>query len=160
LREALAGTPVPPDAVQLVETPDREAAAAMMKATGLIDVLIPRGGRELIRRVVATASVPVIETGAGVCHTYVDQHADLAQALGSVVNAKVQRPSVGNAMDARLVREGVAGRFLPAGADALGGRGGERRGGPGARAVVPAMRPAAEDDWRAGYLDLILAVRV
>lgn len=160
LREALAGTPVPPDAVQLVETPDREAAAAMMKATGLIDVLIPRGGRELIRRVVATASVPVIETGAGVCHTYVDEHADLEQALAIVVNAKVQRPSVCNAMETLLVHQAVAGRFLPVAADALAGRGVELRGCPAARAVVPAMKPAAEDDWRAEYLDLILAVRV
>lgn len=160
LQHALAETAVPPDAVQLVATPERDAAAAMMRATGLIDVLIPRGGPELIRSVVETATVPVIETGAGNCHTYVDEDADLDQALSIVVNAKTQRPSVCNAMETLLVHAAAAPRFLPAAAAALAERGVTLRGCESARAIVPWMEPATEQDWREEYLDLILAVRV
>ncbi len=152
---------MPPDAVQLVDRPGREAAAAMMRATGLIDVLIPRGGPGLIRNVIETATVPVIETGAGNCHTYVDEYADLDQALAIAINAKTQRPSVCNAMETLLVHEAVALRFLPAAARALRGEG-RRAAGlcVGALAVVPSMKRAAEEDWYEEYLDLVLAVRV
>lgn len=160
LQEALAGSGLPPTAVQLVERPDREAATAMMQAVGFIDVLIPRGGPGLIRTVVETAKVPVIETGAGNCHTYVDESADLDQALKIVVNAKTQRPSVCNAMETLLVHEAVAQRFLPPAAAALTERGVHLRGCQVARSIVPAMEPATDEDWQEEYLDLILAVRV
>ena len=160
LRRALAEAGMPPDAVQLVARPGREAAAAMMRATGLIDVLIPRGGPGLIRNVIETATVPVIETGAGNCHTYVDEYADLDQALAIAINAKTQRPSVCNAMETLLVHEAVALRFLPAAARALEERGVELRGCASALAVVPSMKRAAEEDWYEEYLDLVLAVRV
>ncbi len=160
LQDALAATGLPESAVQLVDRPGRGAAQAMMEAVGLIDVLVPRGGRGLIQQVVQTARVPVIETGVGNCHTYVDETADMEQALAIVVNAKTQRPSVCNAVETLLVHEAVAPAFLPQAATALRARGVELRGCPKARAIVPDMVPATEHDWHEEYLDLILAVRV
>lgn len=160
LKQALVGVGLPAEAVQLVERPEREAATAMMQASGLIDVLIPRGGPGLIKSVIETATVPVIETGAGNCHTYVDEFADMAQALEIAVNAKVQRPSVCNAMETLLVHEAVAETFLPKVAEALREHGVELRGCERAVTLVPGMKPAVDDDWFEEYLDLVLAVRV
>jgi len=160
LAEAVASAGLPRDSVQLVDRPGHGAAQAMMEAVGLIDVLVPRGGRGLIEQVVRTARVPVIETGVGNCHTYVDEGADLDQALRIVVNAKCQRPSVCNAMETLLVHEAVAPEFLPRAAAALRERGVELRGCPRARSIVPDMTEATEQDWHEEYLDLILAVRV
>src|SRR5690606_22112677 len=157
---AIEAAGLPRASVQLVDRPGHGAAQAMMEAVGLIDVLIPRGGRGLIQQVVSTARVPVIETGVGNCHTYVDEYADLDQALAIVINAKCQRPSVCNAMETLLVHEAVAPEFLPRVAAALKARGVELRGCPAARRIVPDMVPATEQDWHEEYLDLILAVRV
>lgn len=160
LTGAIEAAGLPRASVQLVDRPGHGAAQAMMEAVGLIDVLIPRGGRGLIQQVVSTARVPVIETGVGNCHTYVDEYADLDQALAIVINAKCQRPAVCNAMETLLVHEAVAPEFLPRLAAALKARGVELRGCPAARRIVPDMVPATEQDWHEEYLDLILAVRV
>ncbi|MFS8534395.1 MAG: glutamate-5-semialdehyde dehydrogenase [Limnochordales bacterium] len=160
LTGAIEAAGLPRASVQLVDRPGHGAAQAMMEAVGLIDVLIPRGGRGLIQQVVSTARVPVIETGVGNCHTYVDEYADLDQALAIVINAKCQRPAVCNAMETLLVHEAVAPEFLPRVAAALKARGVELRGCPAARRIVPDMVPATEQDWHEEYLDLILAVRV
>src|SRR5690606_37823937 len=160
LAGAVAAAGLPAASVQLVDRTGHGAAQAMMEAVGLIDVLIPRGGRGLIERVVATARVPVIQTGVGNCHTYVDEFADLDKALAIVVNAKCQRPSVCNAMETLLVHEAIAPDFLPRAAAALREQGVELRGCPKARAIVPDMKAATEEDWHEEYLDLILAVRV
>ncbi|OUN00526.1 MAG: glutamate-5-semialdehyde dehydrogenase, partial [Firmicutes bacterium ZCTH02-B6] len=130
LAAAIEVSGLPAASVQLVDRPGHGAAQAMMEAVGFIDVLIPRGGRGLIQQVVTTARVPVIETGVGNCHTYIDESADLDQALAIVINAKCQRPSVCNAMETLLVHEAVAPHFLPQAAEALKKRGVELRGCP------------------------------
>lgn len=151
---------LPADSILLVESPDREAARDLMRAHGLVDVLIPRGGAGLIRTVVENSTVPVIETGVGNCHVYVDEGADLGMAVEIVVNAKTQRPGVCNACETMLVHSAVAESFLPEAADALGKKGVELRGDERTREILPDASVAAEDDWYAEYLDLVLAVRV
>ncbi|GAA1003392.1 MULTISPECIES: glutamate-5-semialdehyde dehydrogenase [Nocardiopsidaceae] len=166
LRDALAGTGVPQDAVQMVPGRTRESSTALMRARGLVDVLIPRGGGSLIRAVVRDSTVPVIETGEGLCHVYVDADADLAKAVAIATNAKAQRCSVCNSAETLLVHEAVADAFLPRVLDALGGAGvtvhGDRRvleaaaaHGAGADVVE-----ATEEDWATEYLSMDLAVRV
>lgn len=158
---AAAEAHLPAGAVQLVRDPSRETAAQMMRLNGYLDVLIPRGGAGLIRSVVETASVPVIETGAGVCHTYVDAAADIPMAAAIVANAKCSRPSVCNACETLLVHEEIAARALPAIAAALeAAHATELRGCPRACAILPQALPATEEDWSAEYGDYILAVRV
>lgn len=158
---AAAEEHLPAGAVQLVRDPSRETAAQMMRLSGYLDVLIPRGGAGLIRSVVETASVPVIETGAGVCHTYVDAAADIPMAAAIVANAKCSRPSVCNACETLLVHEEIAARALPAIAAALeAAHATELRGCPRACAILPQALPATEEDWSAEYGDYILAVRV
>lgn len=151
---------LPEGSIQLVSSTDRESARELMRMHGLVDVLIPRGGEGLIRTVVENASVPVIETGVGNCHVYVDEAADLDMALAIVVNAKTQRPGVCNACETVLVHESVAGAFLPMAAEALTSRGVVLRGCPATREIVRSAREAMEEDWMTEYLDLILAVRV
>lgn len=152
---------MPENAIQLVATTDREAVRELVQLEGKVDVVIPRGGEGLIRAVVEQARVPVIKHYKGVCHTYVDASADLEMALKICENAKCQRPGVCNAMETLLVHSEIAAKFLPMVAEALGKEGGvELRGDEAARAIVPSMKPAVEDDWYAEYLDLILAVRV
>ena len=167
LREAAAGAGLPEDAVQLVEaTESRADVKELMRLRGLVDVLIPRGGADLIRSVVEESTVPVIETGVGNCHVYVDETADLDAALRIVLNAKTQRPSVCNAAETLLVHEAVAGAFLPRALAALRDAGVTVHGDEAVAAygnVVPAngdVVPATEDDWYAEYLSLDLAVRV
>ncbi|MEU0241943.1 glutamate-5-semialdehyde dehydrogenase [Nocardiopsis sp. NPDC006198] len=166
LRDALAGTGVPQDAVQMVPGRTRESSTALMRARGLVDVLIPRGGGSLIRAVVRDSTVPVIETGEGLCHVYVDADADLAKAVAIATNAKAQRCSVCNSAETLLVHEAVADAFLPRVLDALGGAGvtvhGDRRvleaaaaHGAGADVVE-----ATKEDWATEYLSMDLAVRV
>ena len=158
---AAAEAHLPAGAVQLVRDPSRKTAAQMMRLNGYLDVLIPRGGAGLIRSVVETASVPVIETGAGVCHTYVDAAADIPMAAAIVANAKCSRPSVCNACETLLVHEEIAARALPAIAAALeAAHATELRGCPRACAILPQALPATEEDWSAEYGDYILAVRV
>lgn len=151
---------LPAGAVQLIEDTDRAAAEEMMRQNGLIDVLIPRGGPGLIRSVVENATVPVIETGAGNCHIFIDRSADPDMAVNIVVNAKTQRPGVCNAVETLLVHADVAEDILPRIQSALAPHGVELRGCERARAIVPAMAAATEEDWQTEYLDLILAVRV
>lgn len=160
LRQALADINLPEDAVQMVDDPSHESAQEMMNLTKYIDVLIPRGGRGLIQRVVKTATVPVIETGAGNCHIYIDQDADLEMATAITVNAKVQRPSVCNAAEKLLIHRNVAAKFLPTIAKALMKHGVQLRGDEAACQIVPEMIPASAEDWDTEYNDLIMAVKV
>lgn len=160
LRQAVTSAGVPAGAIAAVPTADRAAAVAMMQARGLLDLLIPRGGAELIRTVVEQARVPVIETGVGNCHIYLDASAPYEMAEAIVLNAKVQRPSVCNAVETLLVHAAWAKRHLPRLADRLVEHGVEIRGCPRTRRYVPQARPATEADWETEYLDLILAVRV
>jgi glutamate-5-semialdehyde dehydrogenase len=160
LREALKGAGLPPSAVQFVGTTDRDAVLDMLKLDDYIDVMIPRGGEELIRFVAGNARMPVLKHYKGVCHVYVDSDADLSMAEKICLNAKVQRPGVCNAMETLLVHEGAAASFLPRVAEALRREGVELRGCQRTRALVGDALPATEEDWYAEYLDLILAVRV
>lgn len=160
LQTALTKMDLPAQAVQLVADPSRALANEMMHLTAYLDVLIPRGGAALIQAVVNTATVPVIETGAGNCHIYVDQAADLEMAKAIVVNAKVQRPSVCNAAEKLLIHQAVAAEYLPVLAGALQAHGVALRGDEAARAIVPSMAQATEADWDAEYNDLIMAVKV
>ena len=162
LRDGLASAGLNPDAVQLVRDTSRETANAMMRLHGVIDVLIPRGGAGLIRAVVENATVPVIETGVGNCHIYVDRDADIAMAARITVNAKASRPSVCNAAETLLVHEEIAPRALPVIAEALKAAGVQLRGCERTREILadPAVLPATKEDWATEYLDYILAVRV
>ena len=160
LRAALEKKGLPADAVQLIEDTSHELAQEMMNLTDYIDVLIPRGGRGLIQRVVKTATVPVIETGAGNCHVYIDKDAALQMATDITVNAKVQRPSVCNAAEKLLIHRDVAAKFLPTIAQALIDHGVQLRGDDRARTIVPQMQAASDVDWDTEYNDLIMAVKV
>jgi glutamate-5-semialdehyde dehydrogenase len=160
LLEALEAAGLPPDAVQMIERPDRALASALLRQQDTIDLVIPRGGEALIRAVAEESRIPVIKHAKGVCHVYVDDLADLDMAEAICFNAKVQRPGVCNAMETMLVHEGVAARFLPRICRHLAEAGVELRGCEKTRRFWPAARPATEDDWYAEYLDLVLAVRV
>jgi len=151
---------LPPDTVQLIEGTDRESAKELMRMREHVDVLIPRGGAELIRTVVEESTVPVIETGVGTCHVYVDARADLDKALRILLNAKTQRPGVCNAAETLLVHQATADAFLPGAIDRLLAAGVELRGDDRSQKYSPEVKPATEEDWHAEYLDLILAVRV
>lgn len=160
LRSALEEQGLPADAVQLIRDTSHELAQEMMNLTDYINVLIPRGGQGLIQRVVKTATVPVIETGAGNCHVYIDKDADLKMATDITVNAKVQRPSVCNAAEKLLIHQDVAAKYLPTIAQALIDHGVQLRGDDRARAIVPQIQAATTEDWDTEYNDLIMAVRV
>lgn len=160
LREALADQKLPKNAVQLITDTSHDSANALMQLNDYLDVLIPRGGQGLIQRVVKTASVPVIETGAGNCHVYLDRHADFEMAKAIVVNAKVQRPSVCNAAEKLLVHQDVAAKMLPEISQALADHAVELRGDERARQIVPSMNPTTTEDWDTEYNDLIMAVKV
>ncbi|MHB1420423.1 MAG: glutamate-5-semialdehyde dehydrogenase [Bacillota bacterium] len=150
----------PAGAIQLIETTDREAVNIMLKMNQYLDVLIPRGGAGLIKTVVENATVPVIETGVGNCHVYVDEGADHDMAVDIVINAKTQRPGVCNAMETLLVHRDEAAKFLPAVAKKLLAAGVEIRGCARTQSIVPEAREATEADWAVEFLDLILAVKV
>ncbi len=160
LRTATVTTDVPLDAVQLVPGDGHEAAKHLMRARGLVDVLIPRGGAGLIRSVVEESTVPVIETGVGNCHVYVDADADLDTALEIVLNAKTQRPSVCNAAETLLVHADVADAFLPRVLPALRDAGVTVHGDDRVRSHDSEVAAATDDDWAAEYLSLDLAVGV
>lgn len=151
---------LPADGAQLVEDPDRSVLAALLPMRGHIDLCIPRGGVDLIRRVAADARMPVVEHFQGICHVYVDAGADLDMARDIVRNGKVQRPGVCNATECVLVERSVAPALLPAMAEELGKLGVELRGCPASVALVPGMTPAADADWDTEFLGLVLAVRV
>jgi glutamate-5-semialdehyde dehydrogenase len=160
LREAMTLAGLPAEAVAVIERTDREAIDAMLQAEEYIDLIIPRGGEGLIRSVAEKSRIPVIKHYKGVCHIYVDEGADVDQAVLVCVNAKVQRPGVCNAMETLLVHEKAAPEFLPAVSAPLGKHGVELRGCPQTLSLVPGAVPATEEDWGTEYLDLILAVRV
>ncbi len=160
LREALSGSGLPENAVSIIEQTDRAAIDALLAAEEFVDLIIPRGGEGLIRSVAEKSRIPVIKHYKGVCHIYVDEDADLGQALPICINAKVQRPGVCNAMETLLVHEKAAPEFLPAVAATLTKNGVELRGCPKTVRLVPQAKPASEEDWGTEYLDLILAVKV
>jgi len=160
VREGLAIAGLPEDAVQLIATTDRAVVGLLATMDKYVDVLIPRGGKGLIQRVADEATVPVIKHLDGVCHVFVDEHADVDMAVRIADNAKTQRYSPCNTMETLLVHERIASRVLPALAQIYTAKGVELRGDPGARLIVPAMKPATEEDWRTEYLGPILSVRV
>jgi len=160
LRGALAAQGIPPDAVQVIPTPSRKAVEALLQMEAQVDVIIPRGGEELIRFVVSRSKIPVIKHYKGVCHVFIDSSADLGMAEAVSFNAKVQRPGVCNAMETLLVHRGIAPRFLPAMAEKMIAAGVELRGCPETRRILPLVKAARKEDWTAEYLDLILAVKI
>lgn len=151
---------IPGGAIQVIPTTSRQAVEEMLKLEEYIDVIIPRGGEELIRFVVAHSQIPVIKHYKGVCHVFVDASADLEMAQTISYNAKVQRPGVCNAMETLLVHQKIAWQFLPPMAEKFEAAGVELRGCPETRRILKSVKAAKEADWSAEYLDLILAVRV
>jgi glutamate-5-semialdehyde dehydrogenase len=160
LRHGLRHCDLPEDAVQLVETSDRAAVGHLLKLSDLIDLVIPRGGEGLIRRVVEEARMPVLKHYKGICHVFVEKSADLDRAERIVLNAKCQRPGVCNAMECLLVEESVAGAFLPRVAAGLRRRGVELRGCPATCRLVPEAIPATPEDFDTEFLDLVLSIKV
>ena len=164
MREALAGCGLPADAVQLVPGDTHEAVTHLMTARGLVDVLIPRGGASLIRSVVENSTVPVIETGVGNCHVYVDKDADVAKAVAILLNSKAQRVSVCNAAETLLVHRDIADDFLPTAMAALDAAGvtvhGDGRTEPYARAAGVPFAAVTDDDWAAEYYSLDIAAGI
>jgi len=160
LREALTGTGVPADAIQVVSSPDRAVAEEFMRMREYVDVLIPRGGADLIKTVIEKSRIPVIETGTGNCHVYVAEDADLERAIPIIVNAKCQRPGTCNAAEKLLVDKSIAKDFLPKAIAALRAKGVEVRGDEETKKIAPDVKAATEEDWYTEYLDLIMGVKV
>lgn len=161
MRAAVEQAGLPKDSIQLVEDTSRASSVGMMQLTEYLDVLIPRGGKGLIRSVVENSRVPVIETGAGNCHVYVDASADIAMAADIINNAKTSRPSVCNAIETILVHSGIAGKALPAIKARLDEKSVELRGCERTREILgTSVVPATEEDWATEYMDYILAVKV
>jgi len=160
LRAGLAAAELPAAAVTVIDNPDRAIVPALCRAAGLVDLIVPRGGKGLISAVTEAATIPVIKHYDGICHVYVHAAADPDAAERIARNAKCQYPGVCNAMETLLIDAAVAEAFLPRIAAALRAEGVELRGCPRCRALVGDMAPATEDDWRAEYLDLVLAVRI
>lgn len=160
LTEAAEAAGIPQGAIQFIDTADRAAVTALIKLNDFVDVVIPRGGAGLIKAVVQNATVPVIETGSGVCHTYVDAAADCAMARKIAFNAKVQRPSVCNAMETLLVHKDVAGKFLPQMLDEYFKGGVTVFGCPATQEFDERVQPATEEDWATEYGDLRLSVKI
>jgi glutamate-5-semialdehyde dehydrogenase len=158
LREGFAKTGLPEDCLVLVEDTSYESAREFMRLRDHVDCLIPRGGPSLIQAVLENATVPYVIDGDGNCHLYVDASADLEMAMSLIVNGKTQRPSVCNATESLVVHRDIAAAFLPAAAEAL--RGVRLVGDEVARAIVPSIEAATEDDWGKEYLDLVLSVKV
>lgn len=160
LQQALAKTNFPTTAIQLVEDTTRETSRDMMRLNRYLDVLIPRGGARLIQTVMETATVPVIETGTGNCHIYIDKEAQLKMATDIIVNAKCSRPSVCNSAETLLIHEDVADEFLPVIEAALAEYHVELRADETALSILKKSQPATEEDWETEFLDFILAVKV
>ena len=160
LQDVLRESPLPAKAIQLIPFTDREAVSTMLQLDEQIDLIIPRGGEELIRAVVAQSRIPVIKHYKGVCHIFVDAAADLDMAVNICLNAKAQRPGVCNAMETLLVHADIAPTFLPKMAEKMQKAGVTLRGCEKTRAILKKIETATEDDWYAEYLDLILAVKV
>jgi len=151
---------LPRDALAFVDTTDREAVRVLLRQADFIDVIIPRGGEDLIRAITEGSRIPVIQHFSGICHVFVDRAADLAIAERICMNAKAQRPGVCNAMENLLVHRDIAARFLPAVGEKLRAAGVELRGCPDTMKILPWAKPATDADWDTEYLDLILAVRI
>lgn len=160
LQEVLRKSSLPAAAIQVIGLTDREAVSAMLQLDEYIDLIIPRGGEELIRAVVAQSKIPVIKHYKGVCHIFVDAQADMEMAVNICFNAKVQRPGVCNAVETLLVHKDIAREFLPQVAGKLQKAGVVLRGCEKTKSILKDIETATEDDWYAEYLDLILAVRV
>jgi glutamate-5-semialdehyde dehydrogenase len=160
VREGLKAADLPETVVQVVETSDRAAVGALITMKEYVDVIVPRGGKGLIERLMNEARVPVIKHLHGVCHVYIDDRADLDKAVSIADNAKTSRYGTCNTMETLLVAEGVASRVLPRLSEIYFSKGVELRGCPASRAIVPQMKAATEEDWHAEYLAPILSVRV
>ena len=160
LREAVKEAGLPEFSIQLVEDTSRETATKMMKLNEYIDVLIPRGGAGLIQAVVKNATVPVIETGVGNCHIYIDEVCDFEMAKNIIVNAKTSRPAVCNAAEKMLINEKIADEFLPIIIEALREKGVEIRGDEKVKSIIPDVILTNEEDWDKEYLDYIIAAKI
>lgn len=160
IRESLKSAGLPEDAVVMIEDTDREAILKLLKMRDYLDLVIPRGGAGLIKTVVENSTVPVIETGTGNCHVYVEKSADEQLAVEITFNAKVERPSVCNAAETLLVDEEIASQFLPKIIKRLKEAKVELRGDEFVRKIDPSVKPATEQDWYEEFLDLIMAVKV
>ena len=160
LAQAAEGAGIPAGSIQFIDTSDRQAVQDLIHMNGLVDVVIPRGGAGLIQAVVRNASVPVIETGAGVCHTYVDKDADVEMAMKIAFNAKVQRPSVCNAMETLLVHKDIADKFLPMMLMMYNSSAVEIRGDKAVQEYSGQVHPVTEEDWSTEYGDLRLSVKI
>ena len=160
LAQAAEGAGIPADSIQFIDTSDRQAVQDLIHMNGLVDVVIPRGGAGLIQAVVRNASVPVIETGAGVCHTYVDKDADVEMAMKIAFNAKVQRPSVCNAMETLLVHKDIADKFLPMMLMMYNSSAVEICGDEAGQEYSGQVHPVTEEDWSTEYGDLRLSVKI
>lgn len=160
LRDALSMTSIPIDAIQIVNSADRKDAQELMKMREYIDVLVPRGGADLIKTVVETSRIPVIETGTGNCHVYVEEDADLLKATPIVINSKCQRPGTCNAAEKLIVHQKIAKSYLPVVIAELRKNGVEIRGDTETRKIIPDIKEATEQDWYTEFLDLIIGVKV
>lgn len=160
LAQAAEGAGIPADSIQFIDTSDRQAVQDLIHMNGLVDVVIPRGGAGLIQAVVRNASVAVIETGAGVCHTYVDKDADVEMAMKIAFNAKVQRPSVCNAMETLLVHKDIADKFLPMMLMMYNSSAVEICGDEAVQEYSGQVHPVTEEDWSTEYGDLRLSVKI
>ena len=160
LREAIKEVGLPENSIQLVEDTSRETATNMMRLNEYIDVLIPRGGASLIQAVVKNATVPVIETGVGNCHIYVDENADFKMAKNIIINAKTSRPAVCNAAEKMLINDKIADKFIPIIVKALKEKGVEIRGDEKFKKISPSVEEAKELDWEMEYSDYIIGAKV
>lgn len=160
LAKAVEKAGLPPEALQFIDVPDREAVEVLLTLDRYVDLVVPRGGEAFVRLVAERATIPVLKHDKGLCHVYVDEDADLGMAQEICLNAKVQRPGVCNAMETLLVHQAVAPALLPPLAARLQEAGVEIRGCPRTRALLPDAHPATEEDWATEYLDLVLSIRV
>ena len=160
MKEAAAANGIPSTAIEFIGIIDRDVVVVMCRLRKLVDVIIPRGGAGLIQRIIEHSTVPVIETGTGICHTFVDKTADFDMAIKVCMNAKTQRPSVCNAMETLLIHKDIAEEFLPKISQAMIDSKVELRGDDACLKIFPDMKPATEDDWSTEYNDLILSVKI
>lgn len=160
LKAGLARSLISPEVIQIIEDTDRAVVAEMIRLREYLDLIIPRGGAGLIKFVTENATVPVIETGVGNCHIYIDKDADLEMAKEIIINGKCQRPGVCNALEKALIHEDIAAEFLPLISQDLKSRGVILKGCPYARQFLPELEVANQNDWSTEYLDLVMAIRV
>ena len=160
IEEGLKQVGLPSQAVQLIETTDRAAVGELLRLKAFVDVIVPRGGKSLIERIMAESQIPMIKHLDGICHVYIDDKADIEKAVKIAYNAKVQRPGTCNAMETLLIAESIAPQVLSLLAEKYRAAGVELRGCPATQAILPGIKPATEEDWHTEYLALILSIRV